>query len=428
LLQEELFSESSNDIKTKQIQERAKQLNELISNTTNEVSERFKTLSGIDTSLCVPTEINSLFQKMLVDTKFLDFDIPISGRGDGIKMHYIPSILNYISENSKRHFIWGFDEPENSCEYKLQKEIADEFATIYSKNCQIFLCTHSFAFTNLSGPSISQYRVFKEGIEQGTKIEYITSGNKNIVHEDLGLLSLNCEIEKLFIKHQQDIDNYNKLKSDLHEKGKPVLLFEGSTDIILFELAYRNLYKKELRHEFLINAYPCDPDNGSHIGSGAPQLNGFMYNHISKLHAGNKVIAIFVYDQEGVTQFKALCKKSLYNLLEVPNYRNLAKHTQIDGIFAITLQTPLFRTEFTDDNPKYCYLSSELLMPDGRIPAANRDFPSKNDRSVFGFKGQKNNFATKQKDDLSSQSCQSLFEGFKPTFELIETLINEAMT
>lgn len=426
LLQEELFAEDSSDERTQKIQAQAEKLNELISSTTHEVSKRFKGLSGIDTNLCVPTQINSLFQKMLVDTKFLDFDIPISGRGDGIKMHYIPSILNYISENSKRHFIWGFDEPENSCEYKLQKELANEFESIYSKNCQIFLCTHSFAFTNLSGPSVAQYRVFKDGSEQGTKIEYITSGNKNIVHEDLGLLSLNSEIEKLFIRHQQDVDHYHQLETDLRERGRPILLFEGSTDITLFKLAYKNLYGTELTQDFLINAYAQHPTNGSHVGSGAHKLNEFMYNHISKLHNGNKVIAIFDFDQEGLTQFKGLHKTSMYDLFEVQGYCNVAKHSQINGIFSITLQTPSFRSEFTDDNSKYCHLSSELLLPDERIPPANRDFPSKTDRTVFGFKGHKSNFANKQSDELSGLSQSAIFEGFRPTFELIRKLIEES--
>ena len=64
---------------------------------------------------------------MFINTTQGNFHVPLDFRGQGIKMHYIPSILHYISTISPKYFIWGFDEPENSCEHSLSSLIANKF-------------------------------------------------------------------------------------------------------------------------------------------------------------------------------------------------------------------------------------------------------------------------------------------------------------
>lgn len=423
LLQEELFSDTSKNVSINKIQLKAQQLNDLISKTTKNISDNFEEISGINTRLIVPTDINDLFQKMLIDTKYESFDIPISGRGDGIKMHYIPSLLNYISTNSKNHFVWGFDEPENSCEYHLQKMLSDEFSQVYSTESQIFLCTHSFAFTNLEGKDISQYRIYKDHENLKSHIELLTPNTKNDLHEELGLLTLNSEIAKLFQTHQEDVDTLNRLKEENDRRNKPVLLFEGATDISLFETAYLNLKKADLRDDFIVNEFMQDPKYGSHVGSGAPSLNEFMYNHVGKGFLGNKIIAIFDNDFEGLNQLNGLMKSRLYERYNELPYNNVYKHISETGIYALALQAPPFREEFVDIKlNRFCFVSTELLLEDADIPISNRAFPSKLDHSVFGFHGQKQKFAAKIAEKYASSEHEEVFEGFRSTFKLIDML------
>ena len=60
-------------------------------------------------------------------------------------------MLNFLDskQDSKKYFIWGFEEPENSAEYKNQRILADKFKVEFLENKQIFLTTHSEEFLSL---------------------------------------------------------------------------------------------------------------------------------------------------------------------------------------------------------------------------------------------------------------------------------------
>ena len=66
-------------------------------------------------------------------------------RGDGIQAKLIPEILYFIAlqekkltstkiksgQKAKKYFIWGFEVPENSYEYKNAQILADRFKDIF---------------------------------------------------------------------------------------------------------------------------------------------------------------------------------------------------------------------------------------------------------------------------------------------------------
>ena len=90
-------------------------------------------------------------------------NISLKYRGDGIQAKLIPEILYFIAlkestlkqsnvvkgEKIKKYFIWGFEEPENSYEYRNIKILANRFVKIFSKQAQIFITTHSKEFLSL---------------------------------------------------------------------------------------------------------------------------------------------------------------------------------------------------------------------------------------------------------------------------------------
>ncbi|MDQ6787716.1 MAG: ATP-binding protein [Acidobacteriota bacterium] len=78
-------------------------------------------------------------------------EISLRLRGDGIQAKFIPEMLNFLDsiQESKKYFIWGFEEPENSAEYKNQRILADKFKVEFLENKQIFLTTHSEEFLSI---------------------------------------------------------------------------------------------------------------------------------------------------------------------------------------------------------------------------------------------------------------------------------------
>lgn len=105
-------------------------------------------------------DLINLFQTLNVQT---GNDISLNYRGDGIQAKLIPEILYFIAikekqfkqtklikgEKLKKYFLWGFEEPENSYEYKNLRLLADRFVDVFSKTSQIFVTTHSKEFLSL---------------------------------------------------------------------------------------------------------------------------------------------------------------------------------------------------------------------------------------------------------------------------------------
>jgi hypothetical protein len=144
-----------------------------------------------------------------------------------------------------------------------------------------------------------------------------------------------------------------------------------------------------------------------------------MYNHISKTPTNNIVIGIFDFDSTGVSEIITL--KKLFDKLDSNSEKFLLyKHKVKHNVFVMTLVTPNHRTNFTHKTQKdYCYLSTELLLLDSDIPNANRQYPTLFDRTVYTFSGNKVNFALA----IESKKATTNFDGFKPTFEIIDRII-----
>ena len=158
-LQRTLLKESQSEVnKTKNDFEKALQT------STETLMQEFEKVIvnknlNIEPAFELPDLIN-LFKTLNVQTRN---DIDLKYRGDGIQAKLIPEILYFIAlkelnlkqtnvikgEKVKKYFIWGFEEPENSYEYKNIKILAGRFVDIFSKYAQIFITTHSKEFLSL---------------------------------------------------------------------------------------------------------------------------------------------------------------------------------------------------------------------------------------------------------------------------------------
>ena len=416
-LQETIF-EVEERKRNQTFQTRIAEFNQTIIELTSALNNEFEVVSGISSRLSFPNNVAEIFQRLIIDTKSGEHDIPLRLRGDGIRLRYIPTILNYISNNSKYLEIWGFDEPENSCEYSLSKKIADQFSDEYSQKTQIFVASHSFHFISISNKNASKFRVYRKEGSLNTEIIQIDESNRNLLSDELGVLDINNELAKLYETLTRELALITETREKLRDIQKPYLILEGKTDNKLFSLAYEKLYSKSINNDFFLNEHPTS-DKGSSIGSGASLINQFMYNHISKTPIENIVIGIFDYDTTGFSEIAALDKQ--FNRLDnLTDKFLLYRHKAKSNVFVMTLVTPAHRDEFTHKTKKeHCYLSTELLLDDTVIPKANKQYPTLFDTTVYCFTGDKNSFASKIELEKFSVS----FDGFEPTFDLINRIV-----
>lgn len=420
LLQETLFNISGSNNGT-DFSDTLESFNEQIGGITDQLKHEFQSVTGIESSLSFPSEISELFQRLVIDTKSGEHDIPLKLRGDGIRLRYIPTILNHIASKSKYFEIWGFDEPENSCEHGLAKELSVNFQTNYLMHAQIFISTHSFNFISIDSERVSKYRVFKKLDSLSSEIIEIGKKNLLLLQEDIGLLQINEELSKLYEKFQTEISIAERAKLKIIRYQRPYLIFEGKTDNLLFSSAYRSLKNQYIEDIYLLNEHDVN-DDGASLGSGATFISEFLRNHIRKLPTDNIVIGIFDFDTEGCNQLKALKKQ--YNLITIEGFENVIiyKNKSNPNFYGISLVTPNFRSNFThNQKPKHCHLSTELLFKDEEIPISNRAYPTLFDNTVFDFSGNKIVFSEKIIEKVNDGNSID-FSGFEKTIELIEKI------
>jgi len=428
ILQNEMFAAESRKTKydkSKNISKLTKSFNQEIRNLTQSLNKDFKSTTGIDSNVSLPTNMAELFRALQIDTQHGTHEILLTNRGQGLKMRYIPTILNYISSISKSYFIWGFDEPENSCEYSLCKKMADDFENKFSNKAQIFIVSHSFNFVTLQSDSTSVYRVYMENNDVNSQIEpHAKDSNK--LENELGIYYIHNKLNETFDKYNEKLSYYKEVEEKLKDETKPQLFFEGESDSINLTTAYKKLFDKDINESFRLGNHQKTKE-GSAIGEGAPLLNNFMYQYVGKMQSTSLIFGLFDYDEEGMKQIKSLVKIGNYNQYENDaGYKHIYKKEDCENIFVMLIVPPDHRVDFYDhENPDFCHVSTELLYMDKEIPEANRKYPSKFDNRIFGFKGNKVAFAKKiRKFVLDGKKIDC--SGFSPTFKILDKIINDS--
>jgi AAA15 family ATPase/GTPase len=196
----------------------------------------------------LPTDLINLFRALVVQTGSVDLTL----RGDGFQAKLIPEILNFIAVKelsftaksiktdykAKKYFIWGFEEPENSYEYRNAQILAEKFKDTFSKNAQIFISTHSFNFLSLRGESIGIYRVWKDSLIKRSKITKLKFNSKgkikfdssalnsdwDLLQDELGFFYLNEELNQIYEEKQKQLDI---IKNKANRIDKPIIYSEG---------------------------------------------------------------------------------------------------------------------------------------------------------------------------------------------------------
>lgn len=89
----------------------------------------------------------------------------IAFKGSGAQRAVFLSLMQFISQNSKRNIIWGVDEPEAFLQPRLQKKVSQVLNEIVSQQKQpVILTTHSQHFVNLS--NLKSTHIFVGTVEE----------------------------------------------------------------------------------------------------------------------------------------------------------------------------------------------------------------------------------------------------------------------
>lgn len=197
-------------------------------------------------SISLPQNLRGIFETL----EFNSNNIPLSRRGDGVKIRHIPSMLRFIGDKSgNRHKtlitpqIWGFEEPENNVEFSSCFALNKQFIDAAKHNIQVILTTHSPAIYNIGqdiegDPNLkaARFHVSKDESTGDTTLNIIDDEN---LHQKLGFMPLIAPIvaeqEKLWIEEKTKQKNIiDSLEEELKNDKKHRLFVEGKSDEGIF--------------------------------------------------------------------------------------------------------------------------------------------------------------------------------------------------
>jgi len=277
----------------------------------------FGSATGIEADVSLPVDPYDLFRTFSVSTKWRELGrhkknesetLSLSLRGDGIQARYVSSLLNYIAENSSHFYLWGFEEPENSIEYNLAIDLANEFEKNYSEKAQIFVTSHSPAFLSLNGPKTISYRVYKDNntTEIAQFQRSIDDKVMNKLADDIGLFRIQNELHKQYLERRQEaleIDRKVKqLQTQIAQNTQPNIFVEGKTDELILNTAWEKLFSRK-PIPFIIK--DCDPlKNINETSCGGTST---LVKLLASVQPDQTiVVGIFDRDDEGIRAYEGL--------------------------------------------------------------------------------------------------------------------------
>lgn len=397
----------------------------------------------------VGQDFESFFEKFDIGTG-ANKDISLKLRGDGIQVKFIPEVLNFLnnSQKNKKYFIWGFEEPENSSEYKNQQELAKKLKEKYLEKRQIFITTHSEEF-------LSVYDDDKDKMSRKANLYYVKKiinkksedfsliklfdveknvfafgTEKSEIENDIGSSFIRAnyskELKKIkdnFVKEKESLDKENiKLQDAVGESNKPVLFVEDSYNEV-YKIAWLKIFNKvhtkdNFRDIFDKNCYfsifPLE---------GASNLSGFLRMQNIDFWKNKKVIGLFDFDEAGKKQFQSIKDKNCWDVdIEGIKKNGLyKKRKNHECFYAMLLPVPEDLDAFADMEFT-SYIEIENLLPKKFLVENNfiKDKKITGGVNVLEIRDKKKPEIWKKLFSLSSGD----FKKFIPLFDIIDVLFN----
>lgn len=469
-LQTALFERDNTFQKTSQ------EINSKIAGTTTDLFDEFREKTGIDASFSIPESLIDFFTTINVST---EKGISLYSRGDGIQARFIPAILNEISKE-KKNVIWGFEEPENSYEYRNAESLAKDFLNIYSVKKQVFITSHTKEFLSLikgNEDRVSLHRVYKTA-ENGSLIDtYLknkgfdkkaiqqsfwegindddkTQDKKDTlsrIFQDIGFLEtdqyliddlqeqlrtqrkiveesgLQIEDRAKIISHlnkrlQDAILNKESLEIEIEEYKKPILYVEDKYDQI-YKIAYLKTLNYNISKDDFELIFKEKAPFTIRRSEGAGKLSGRMRVANNDGYEDKKIIGLYDFDKEGREQIHQLKNEPFWDEIYSGNKKNgfYRKRKDHKCFFSLLLPIPDRLDNFAslDWENFISYVEIENLLPDNFL--IENSFAS--EQNFPGGKylkiiDTKKNKIWEKLFDLPNED----FVDFKSLFEAIENL------
>lgn len=340
-------------------------ITEVINAATAQMTERIKEGIGVTSNIAVPRNFRDLFGDLDFLTQIGETEkLSLKQRGDGIQVGHIPYILDFVSqENSGKHYIWLYEEPENSLEMRKAFELAEKFQKDFSRRNQIFVTTHSPAFYSLDHSSVGKWGV-KKSINNSDDNPFSISEINELqkfdeVDENLGITALVAERAREIYEENASI---NKKLDNFKEITKPIVLCEGKTDVLYIKKALELNGKSELLESIkIIEA------NSSGKGSGCAFLKTIKKDRERKSYDyHSKALLVFDCDVSEITLDSLDENTVIFKFAKQDNhpFPSGIENALSNEIANLITDNPKFWSETEDDRGHKKTITKELKKSD----------------------------------------------------------------
>lgn len=205
-----------------------------------------QTSFGAETTMRLPDNLREIFENLEINSG----GVPLSRRGDGVKIRHIPMILKFIAlkrdelltRGGVRYtHLWGFEEPENNVEMSSAFKMAEDFVELISgsEHFQLLITTHSPIFYRLDQhrPDASEW-LCTHFVSKSVHETHIETRAPADVDESMGLMPI---VAPYVAEAKAKFDQLNAQLTDVREianQQRPTIFVEGRSDQMVFSRAW----------------------------------------------------------------------------------------------------------------------------------------------------------------------------------------------
>jgi len=286
-----------------------------------------KLLADFETSsVGLPDSLRQIFESLEISSD----GVPLSRRGDGIKIRHIPKLLRFISSKQdeilnrgrvRYTHVWGFEEPENNVEMASCFEMANELVRVVqdNDNHQLLVTTHSPVFYRIGDsmikPDATLQTLFVEKKQAATAIAVRKYED---IDERMGLMPLVAPYVTEAKKEYDALQEQLKLSRQIAESKIPTLFVEGETDKRVIESAL-DLYRKAAGK---LEVFAGGPDYGSANALESRALAWLLTMRHRPPAERTKAMALFDQDESGTAaRLKLADDMKKLNIESLPQFQ-----------------------------------------------------------------------------------------------------------
>lgn len=254
-----------------------------------------------EATMRLPENLREIFENLEINSG----EIPLSRRGDGIKIRHIPMMLKFIAEKRdelltrggvRYTHLWGFEEPENNVEMSAAFKIRDEFVDIVANSdlYQLFVTTHSPIFYRLDHhrPEAAEWLTSHFVSKHGNETSIATRGPDE-VDESMGLMPIVAPYIAKAKERYDELEAQFVTVRDIAEQRRPTIFVEGDSDRVVLTKAW------EIFADVPIDQINLCVGDGAYGGAAALRSRALAWLLTLRHRApGQRVRATAVFDSD----------------------------------------------------------------------------------------------------------------------------------